>query len=201
MGTALRRKPEQRCSDMTGLKVTATSALGTAAARAARTHEQEWHGGTPHVAPAAAVPWSRRDNRGCPCLPCLPAGVLRAPTLSRSCGRGTPAHTEESGLASRADGEPGGGLPPPCAHTRYPASSPPFPRRIGGRGNPGAHASEPGAAPRPPPGAPHSSPGQTPVLRSAPPAAGPTPGGERHCSGGAGGTAAGGQQAGGRCQR
>nr|XP_041569880.1 RNA-binding Raly-like protein isoform X2 [Taeniopygia guttata] len=154
-----------------------------------------------HAAPAAAVPWSWRDNRGCPCLPCLPAGILRAPTLSRSYGKGTPAHTRESGLAPRADGESGGGLPLPCAHRRYPREQSPIPRRIGGRGNPaGAHASEPGAALGPPPEAHHPSPGQTPALRSAPPAAGPAPGGERHCSGGAGGAAAGGQQAGGRCQ-
>ncbi|XP_064246502.1 RNA-binding Raly-like protein isoform X2 [Passer domesticus] len=137
-----------------------------------------------HVAPAAAVPWSWRYSRGCPCLPCLPAGVLRAPTLSRSCGRGTPAHTEESGLASRADGEPGGGLPLPCAHTRYPREQSPIPRRISGRDNPGAHASEPGAAPGPPPGAPHPSPGQTPALRSA--RRRPHSRGERRCSGGAG---------------
>lgn len=96
--------------------------VGTEAPGAAHTPEQEWHRGTP------PPPTLHRQQR-CPgvgvttgdapaclvCLPFLPAGVLRAPTLSRSCGRGTPAHTEESGLASRADGEPGGGLPPPCS--------------------------------------------------------------------------------------
>ncbi|XP_074409377.1 RNA-binding Raly-like protein isoform X3 [Zonotrichia albicollis] len=130
------------------------------------------------------------------------------PLPALSACRGAPRTHAEPKLREghpRTHGGIGAGIPcrrragrratPAVRAHAVPREQSPIPRRIGGRANPGAHASEPGAAPGPPPGAPHPSPGQTPALRSAPPAAGPTPGGERHCSGGAGG-----QQAGGRCR-